>query len=236
MKYLFVFAHPDDETFTSAGTIALLTKKGHTVKTICATKGEAGLVGNPPLTTQETLPIVREQEMRNAAKVLGVSEIFFLGFIDGTLHSIPLKILYEPIIRIFEKEKPDVVITFGKEGGSKHPDHIRIGKVTTRVFHEYMGLAKKHVRLYHTVSAKSYIRKLKQDNKMHYTFGEIKGTKDEDITTAVAIHNTRKEKIRALQCHKTQHKDVDRFLSRRNYEEYQYEYFLLVKENTLSGL
>lgn len=236
MKYIFVFAHPDDETFTSAGTIALLTKKGHTVKTICTTRGEAGLVGDPPLTTQKELPIVREQEMRDAAKIMGVSEIFFLGFLDGTLSKVSLKTLYEPIMRIIEKEKPDIVVTFGKEGGSKHPDHISIGKVATRVFHEYMGLIEKPVRLYHTVSAKSYIQKLKKDKKMHYTFGDVKGTKDEDITTAVAIHNTLKEKIKALQCHKTQHKDVERFLSRENYEEYQYEYFMLVKENSLPGL
>ena len=44
MKALFVFAHPDDETFSSGGTIAKLSKSGVIVKLICATKGEAGTV------------------------------------------------------------------------------------------------------------------------------------------------------------------------------------------------
>ena len=46
MKFLFVFAHPDDETFSSGGTIAKLSKAGYKVNLITATKGEAGEPGN----------------------------------------------------------------------------------------------------------------------------------------------------------------------------------------------
>jgi len=62
MKFLFVFAHPDDETFSSGGTIAKLTKNKHQVILATATKGEAGEPGNPPITTRDK---VARSENRN---------------------------------------------------------------------------------------------------------------------------------------------------------------------------
>ena len=91
MKFLLVFAHPDDETFSSGGTIAKLTSMGHKVNLATATRGEEGMVGDPPITTKEKIGEVREQELRNAAKILGISKIYFLGFWDGRLRYIKNK-------------------------------------------------------------------------------------------------------------------------------------------------
>ena len=233
MKVLFVFAHPDDESFSCGGTIVKLTKKGQTVKLITATRGEAGSTGNPPLCAQEELGSVREKELRCAAEILGISDIFFLDYIDGTLKNVPIKILNKKILEIFTEEKPDIVITFNKEGGSRHPDHIQINKVTTQVFGVYAEKIKKHVRLYYSDIPKSLLVKLETLGTLYTFFGKIKGTADEDITTIVDISETIEQKIKAFQCHQTQKKDWEGFLKRKNPSEFTKEYFTLALEKNL---
>ncbi|MCL5438950.1 MAG: PIG-L family deacetylase [Patescibacteria group bacterium] len=233
MKVIFVFAHPDDESFSSGGAIAYLTNRGVSVKLITATKGEAGQVGNPPLTTKEKLGKIREKELRNAAKILGISKIYFLGLIDGTLHKIDSKTIAKKVLEIFKKEKPDAVITFNEEGGSKHPDHIQMHKSTTIAFFEYQKISDKHVRLYYTVTPKSLIEQFNKSGLSYNVFGKVEGTDDKLITTTVNIKNTINIKIKALKCHKTQHKDWERFLKRINLLKFRHEYFRLVSENNI---
>ena len=71
---LTVFAHPDDETFSCGGTIAKYASEGVRVVSICATRGEVGQISDPSLATSETLGEVREQELREACRLLGVQE------------------------------------------------------------------------------------------------------------------------------------------------------------------
>ena len=75
MKVLMVFAHPDDETFSLGGTTKKLTREGHKIILITATKGEAGMLGDPPITTRENLGKVREKELKRAAKITGIKKI-----------------------------------------------------------------------------------------------------------------------------------------------------------------
>src|SRR5579863_5872862 len=106
MKLLFVFAHPDDETFSSGGTIAKLSKN-HQIELICATRGEAGEVGDPPVCAQKDLGKIREQELRNAVKTLGISRLYLLNYQDLNLNKVPLKKLTSEIFGIMKKSAPD---------------------------------------------------------------------------------------------------------------------------------
>ncbi len=233
MKFLLVFAHPDDETFSSGGTIAKLTSMGHKVNLATATRGEEGMVGDPPITTKEKIGEVREQELRNAAKILGISKIYFLGFWDGRLRYIKNKEIDEKILKVVKKEKPDVIITFDKFGGSNHPDHKAISRAATRVFEQYKKEATKHVRLYHTASPRSMIKKFEKMGLGYNAFGKVKGTKDSEITTLVDIKETKEIKIKALKEHKTQHKDWERFLERKDWSGSDYELFTLMSEKEM---
>lgn len=231
MKILFSFAHPDDETFSSGGTIAKMVKAGHVVKLICATRGEAGEVGDPPVCKKSDIAKIRSAELENAAKILGISQIYFLGLIDGTLHKIPVSKIQEPVLEILQKEKPDVVITFNKTGGSNHPDHKAVGKATTKVFTGYMESIKKHVRLYHTGMPKSYIRIFEQKGLSYNAFGKVRGVSDKELTTRVDISDAFDIKIKALKCHKTQHQDWERYLKRTEHIDMRQEFFQLILEN-----
>lgn len=231
MKVLCVVAHPDDETFFAGGTIAKLVSNGHIVKLITATRGEAGSVGTPPLCTQAELGNVREKELQNAAKILGISEIFFLDYIDATLDTIPVTELSGKIGKIILDEQPDIVITFNKEGGSRHPDHMRINKATTSAFAEYKS--KKHIRLYYSDIPKRLLAKLETLGTLYTSFGKIEGTHEDEITTVVDITETVDKKLQAFQCHKTQEKDWKNYLKRKNLPEFTKEFFTLVSENEL---
>ncbi|MBW2411453.1 MAG: PIG-L family deacetylase, partial [Deltaproteobacteria bacterium] len=81
-KILVISAHPDDETLFSGGTLARYAQQGHAVFILETTRGEGGEVGEPALTTRENLATFREQEVREAARVLGARDIFFLPYID----------------------------------------------------------------------------------------------------------------------------------------------------------
>ncbi len=231
MKAVFVFAHPDDECVYSAGVIAKLTNSGVTVKLITATKGEAGQTGNPPLCKQEELGMVREQELRNAANVLGISDIYFLGYMDGTLNQIPQREISRRIQKILEKEKPDIVVTFNKEGGSRHPDHIYMSMCTTNAFMAYIKDGKQQARLYYAEVPKHLLKALEKQGTMYTAFGKIQGTPDQEITTIIDITETMDTKIKAFQCHKTQEQDWQIYVKNKDLPEFHFEYFRLIWEN-----
>jgi N-acetylglucosamine malate deacetylase 2 len=132
-----VFAHPDDETFICGGSLAALAAQGDQVTLICATKGEMGRrVGVPPVATRETLPRLREDELRNACNALHISDLRFLGYRDKSLEIAPIGQLIDILEQTFREEQPRAVITFHERFGG-HPDHCTIGLAATRAFERY---------------------------------------------------------------------------------------------------
>lgn len=232
MKIIFAFAHPDDETFSSGGTIARLSQEGHEVKLITATYGEAGQVGDPPITTKDKLGEVRKKEQACAAKILGIKEIFFLNLRDGGLREISEENFVNLVLPILEKEKPDMVVTFDKTGGSNHPDHIAMSEAVTKAYFGYQKNNKKHTSLYHTAIPRSYILKYRGTDTEYKAFGQIQGTPDEDITTIVDISDTFDLKIQAFKCHLSQKKDWERLIKRSQFVDTKKEFFQLISENS----
>ena len=82
-RALVVAAHPDDADFGAAGSAALLARAGWEVRYLVATDGSKG--SDDPAFTPATLVAAREREQREAARILGVGSVGFLGFTDGEL-------------------------------------------------------------------------------------------------------------------------------------------------------
>jgi len=82
---LAVFAHPDDEAYRPGGTLALLARRGVRVQVLVATRGQAGLCGEPPLCTIDDLPVVRERELRCACAALCLEPPRLLDYQDRHL-------------------------------------------------------------------------------------------------------------------------------------------------------
>ena len=87
---LMIFPHPDDETFSSAGTIASYIDNGIPVTYACLTLGQMGRnLGNPPFATRESLPDIRERELEEAMKIIGITDLRKMGLRDKTVEFEP---------------------------------------------------------------------------------------------------------------------------------------------------
>jgi LmbE family N-acetylglucosaminyl deacetylase len=130
-RLLAVFAHPDDECFCAGGTLARYVAAGAELLVVSATRGDAGQIHDARAATRRTLGAVRERELQQACRQLGVQQAMCLDYGDGTLSSLDQGLLERDIVGIIRAFRPDVVITFGEDGAYGHPDHIAIGRATT---------------------------------------------------------------------------------------------------------
>ena len=125
-----IFAHPDDESFGLAGTLARATMRGHPAAIVCATRGEVGEIADPALATPENLGQVREAELRAACAAVGVHDVSFLEYIDGQLADANEGEAVGRIVGHLRRFRPAVVVTFSANGGYGHPDHMAIHRYT----------------------------------------------------------------------------------------------------------
>lgn len=125
---LFIFAHPDDESFGAAGTAARYAEEGARLTLVTATRGDRGRCGDPPVCAQEELPAVREAELREAARILGIPDVRVLDYRDRELASAPPEEVRAALVRVIREVRPQVVVTFDPHGVNLHPDHVAISR------------------------------------------------------------------------------------------------------------
>jgi bacillithiol biosynthesis deacetylase BshB2 len=129
---LVVFPHPDDEAFGVSGTIATHVQNGTPVTYSCLTLGEMGRnMGNPPFTNRENLPKIRKEELKEAARVLGIQDLRMLGYRDKTIEFEDEEKLANKMLALIEEVNPSLIITF-YPGYSVHPDHDATGAAVVR--------------------------------------------------------------------------------------------------------
>jgi LmbE family N-acetylglucosaminyl deacetylase len=139
-------AHPDDESFGVGGTLAQYAAAGYKVYYVCGTRGEVGEVTPEHMQGYTSIADLRSHELECAAKVLGLSDVIYLGYRDsgmaGTpenkhpnaLAATPTEQVAGRIVKIFRELKPEVVLTSDPIGGYGHPDHIAIHQATVMAF------------------------------------------------------------------------------------------------------
>lgn len=211
-----VFAHPDDEAFGPGGTIAAFART-RDVYIICTTNGDAGK--NYSKKTQE-LGEIRKNELLQSANVLGVKNVFFLGYKDGSLCNNLYHELAQKIQNILETLKPDTLLTFEPRGISGHIDHITVSMVTTYVF-EHTEFVK--TILYYCITEQS--RALMKAYFIYFP----QGYKTSEIDKIVDTQSVWSLKVKAMRCHESQIHDVARIL--HNQERLpKKEYFIVEKK------
>ena len=129
-RFLLIFAHPDDESFATAGLICRYVKNGAIIVLVTATRGDAGRVGDPSLCRPEELPARREVELRQAANHLGISEVHVLGYRDKQLAEASTVQIRDELVERIRFHRPHVVVTFDPNGMNGHPDHVAIARFT----------------------------------------------------------------------------------------------------------
>ena len=189
---LAVFAHPDDETFRSGGTLALLVRSGVRVHLLTATRGEAGSYGDPPLCAPEELAVRREVELRCACAALGLEPPRFLGYADGHLADADAEALTAQILAAIGETGARVLLSFGPDGLSGHPDHIVVGRCAAEAFRRAESVA----ALYTVAVPVSLARAL--------DLRQLQAVPDADIALAVDVSAAWEAKQAAMRCHATQ--------------------------------
>ncbi len=203
---LFVYAHPDDESFGIAGTAMKLVAEGHRTALLTLTRGDAGLwFGREPGSwSAQDLAAERTREWRAAVTVIGFQESRLLEWPDGGLAAAPVDRLTADVVSFIREVRPEVVCTFGPEGaGSEHDDHRAASFFAVRGFHRAAlasefpdrGAPHEATRLYFNASPFMSDLPIAAMTPTH----------------VVDIRAYEERKAQAFECHRTQHKDRDRF-------------------------
>jgi LmbE family N-acetylglucosaminyl deacetylase len=198
MNILAFFAHPDDETMLCGGILALLARQGASVYLLCATRGEGGETGEPPLCSLAELGAVRAAELACAARALGIASLTFMDYIDPRVGQnqelYPFEATPQELAarlgRYLAEWKIEALITHGANGEYGHPAHLLI--------HQAAGLAVVaaggRAPLWYCVQAAfdqhPRSRLMNKDQPAHLVL---------DITPVL------EQKVQAALCHRTQH-------------------------------
>jgi LmbE family N-acetylglucosaminyl deacetylase len=199
-RALVVFAHPDDAEFLCGGTIAKWVSEGTEVRYVCATDGSAGW--NGPERSRAEISEIRKREMGDAAEALGVVDVRFLEFVDGSLEvGLPLR---RAIAREVRRSRPDVIVTFDpsvrfvRQGYVNHPDHRAVGDAVLAV-------------VACDAPTRPQFPELIDEGFEPFKVRALWLATEEDADTKVDIGDTIKKKVEAVEAHRSQIENMGDF-------------------------
>jgi len=190
-RVLVVFAHPDDAEFTSGGTLALWASRGSEIHYAVCTDGSKGSVdGDIP---GEELILRRQAEQRDAATVLGIRDVAFLGRTDGGLVADPE--LRAELVRLIRIRRPLALLTWDPwRPYQLHSDHRAAGQTALDAV-----MAAENARYFPEQLAEGLTRHRVEEV---YLFG----TDSPDLW--VDISDTFERKLSAIARHRSQVSDI----------------------------
>lgn len=123
---MVITAHPDDAEFGAAGTVARWTQEGKSAVYVVCTSGDKGTRDRS--LTPDKLMTIREQEQRDACRVLGITEVVFLGYEDQTLEDTPE--FRKRLVEMIRTYRPGTIISLDPYRRYLwHRDHRIVGQV-----------------------------------------------------------------------------------------------------------
>ena len=216
---VFFHAHPDDEAIATGGSMAKAARDGHRVVLVCATRGEQGKPQPGVLDEGEELWRRRERELGQAARILGVSRLEFLGYADsgmmgeasndapGSFWTADVEEAARRLARILDEEKPQVLTVYDPNGGYGHPDHIQVHRVGMRA----AELSDVRDVFMSTINRDHTMRLIAQADEVGFEVDdEVRdsvhtwGVPEGDIDTAVDVTGFLNEKRAAMAAHASQ--------------------------------
>lgn len=192
-RALVVAAHPDDADFGAAGTAYLWSKQGWEFYYLVCTNGSKG--SDDPTLTPADLVRLRREEQREAARHLGVKDVFFLDYEDGELTY--TRQLLGDIVSHVRRLRPDAVFTHNPEdviirdSFVNHSDHRATGLAAIDAVYP---AARDRLNFPEQIAAGLETHKVREI----YIWGTERANFEVDITDAIEV------KAQALLLHKTQ--------------------------------
>ena len=219
LRLMGMFAHPDDESLGTGGTLARYAAEGVETSLVTATHGERGWFGDEAdYPGPEALGATRAQELDGAARALGVREVVLLDYIDGELDEAEQSQVVQRLVREIRRVRPQVVVTFGQDGVYGHPDHIAMCQFATAAvqasadptYAPQAGEQPHRVsKLYYRAPTRAYLAAYEA------AFGELvmdidgqerrsQGWEDWVITTRIDTSDHWEQVWEAVRCHRSQ--------------------------------
>lgn len=215
-----VFAHPDDEAFGPAGTLALMAKE-RDVYLVCVTNGDAG-DNNSDKT--EAIDKIRREELHASAKALGIKEVIFLGFHDGTLSNSIYHEVAAKLKEVIERLQPEIIMTLEPRGISGHIDHVTVSMVTSYVF-EHVDFINE--LWYFCLTQEE--RRVNAEKLGDYFIYLPPGYKKEDISKTIDVSPVWEQKVEAAVKHESQKPDVQAHLESYKMLPHEENFIILKK-------
>ena len=145
LTLMAVHAHPDDEASSTGGVLARYADEGIRTIIVTCTNGEFGDGPGGVKPGQEghdeaAVAQTRLAELRESAKILGVTELELLGYHDSGMAewdykdrpdafcNVPLAVVAARIGALIDRYRPQVVISYDDEGAYQHPDHVHASR------------------------------------------------------------------------------------------------------------
>src|SRR6266567_1339099 len=221
---LLVHAHPDDEAITTGGVMLKARAGGHRVVLVTATRGEVGEIYNmDEASSRPRLGEIREKELEDAARILGVNRGEFLGYRDSgmagtsdnqnpaSFHQASIDEAAGKLIEILREERPEVIVTYAEDGTYGHPDHIKAHHVTNAALDKMLRASESWTpkKLYYAAIPRSmmqaFMDQMPEDMKQQNSSSmRIIGTPDELVTTRIDVSPYTVRKRQAFAAHVSQ--------------------------------
>lgn len=193
--------HPDDETYSFGGTLALAAKAGWDCIIECASYGERGKRHDGGPTTPDDVAEARESELIASSELLGIAPPNFWGLPDGEMHLHRGE--HQRIERLFTRLNPALTLTLGPDGAYGHPDHLALHRWVSESWH---ALSNRTSLLYAAFPKGLF---LPQWEKVRKKLGEPPNPPPESIGAAawdyeVPISAVREIKLASIAAHRSQ--------------------------------
>jgi LmbE family N-acetylglucosaminyl deacetylase len=210
LRLQVVVAHPDDETFGCGSLLLHAAQAGACTAVTCATRGEAGEVTDRVTVPDGGLAELREGELREAARLLGVRRVDVLGFGDSGMVGEPgadtlVGARYDDVVEAVERSvtafRPDVLVTL--DAGDGHRDHARIRDATVTV------ARRRGVPVYLVALPRSFMQRWAEHlssvdpGSTYLHLGEL-GTPDEEISVVLDTTPHVAQRWEAIRAHRSQ--------------------------------
>ena len=206
LKLLAIGAHPDDESLGMGGVLARCAEEGIETYVLTATRGQRGrFFDNTNRPDDDAVGRVREDELRCAARELGVREVTLLDYRDGSLDRADHAEATAAIAAHIRRIGPQVVLTFDQYGAYGHPDHVAICQFATAACVAAGGVAKLYYMVHDQAKWDAYQSAFKRLVSTVDGVERVATAWPEwSITTRIDTRKQWPVVWRAVQCHRTQ--------------------------------
>jgi len=196
MRALYVFPHPDDESFGPAPAMAAQRRQGHEVHLLTLTRGGATKVRHDLGLTVEEMGEVRVKEMEAMARVLDLTSLTVLDLPDSGLKEMDPREIESAVARHVERLRASVLVSYPAYGISGFDDHLVTHAVVKRVFCELRE------------KPDTYLRRLAFTTLQEVPEGDrpvnLRASRPEDIDCAMPVtEGDREAQRRALDCYRS---------------------------------